>query len=315
MQESTIEWNSLDLREWEGRFSKIRRTPLLQSYDYARAVCPVYGQRAQWGLIRIDGEEAGLVQMLEAGLFGRALHAMAIDRGPLWLPGFGGIAHVRGFFDAIQREFPGRIGRRRRIIPEIPKSPVTASLLEQAGFFYIGPDYMTTWLDLSPDLADLRAGLRKNWRNALAQAERGPLRVEWDKKGLYIEELIAGYSADRAARGYPGPSPRLLRALAQTFAQGKKCLIGRALLDNETVSAILMLEHGCSATYQIGWNTPQGRRYGGHYRLLWSSLDMLKGEGIIDLDLGGLNDDDAENLSAFKDGLGGQRQTLAGLYR
>ena len=39
----------MDLAEWEARFSRIRRSTILQSYDYARAVCPIYGQRARWG--------------------------------------------------------------------------------------------------------------------------------------------------------------------------------------------------------------------------------------------------------------------------
>ena len=55
MQECTIEWNSLDLPGWEARFSTIRRSTLLQSYAYARGVCPVYHQTANWGLIRIGG--------------------------------------------------------------------------------------------------------------------------------------------------------------------------------------------------------------------------------------------------------------------
>ncbi len=314
MQECTIEWNSLDLPAWEARFSKIRRSTLLQSYAYARGICPVYHQHANWGLIRIGGAEAGLVQMLEAKLFGRALHAMAIDRGPLWFPGFGGIMHIRAFFDEIQRQFPGRFGRRRRIIPEIPKSPAAHGILQQAGFFHIGPDYTTTWLDLTPPLDVLETNLRKNWRGALHKAERGRLELAWDEKGLFLETFVAGYQADQAARRYPGPSPRVLRALGQSFVKDGGCMIGQALLDNRPVSSILILCHGASATYQAGWSDTDGRQLGGHYRLLWHALSRLKDKGISDFDLGGIHDDSAENVSAFKDGLGGTRVTLAGLY-
>ena len=315
MQDCTIEWNSLDLPGWEARFSTIRRSTLLQSYAYARGVCPVYHQTANWGLIRIGGAEAGLVQMLEAKLFGRALHAMAIDRGPLWFPGFGGVMHIRAFFDEIQRQFPGRFGRRRRIIPEIPKSPAAGGILEQAGFFYIGPEYTTTWLDLTPAAEDLRARLKGNWRGHLTKAERGPLNVEWDEKGLFLEELAAGYAADQAAQNYPGPSPKIVRAVGQSFIKDGNCMIGRAVLDSRTAASILILCHGRAATYQVGWSDADGRKHGGHYRLLWEALSRLKDKGITDFDLGGINDDSAENVSAFKDGLGGSRVTLAGLYR
>lgn len=314
MLECTIEWNSLDLPGWEARFAKIRRSTLLQSYEYARGVCPVYHQSAMWGLIRIGGAEAGLVQMLEAKLFGRALHAMAIDRGPLWFPGYGGVMHIRAFFDEIQRQFPGRFGRRRRIIPEIPKSPTADSILQQAGFFHIGPDYTTTWLDLTPSPEELRARLKGNWRGHLTKAERGPLTLEWDEDGVFLEELIAGYQADQAVRHYPGPAPKIVRAVGQAFVKTGHCMIGRAVLDKRTVSSILILRHGCAATYQVGWNDAAGRQHGGHYRLLWTALERLKDKGITDFDLGGIHDDSAENVSAFKDGLGGSRVTLAGLY-
>jgi hypothetical protein len=114
----TIEWNGMDLATWSGYFNPLRRSTLLQCYDYARAVAPIYGQRPRWGLIRIDGKEAGIVQMMEAKFMG--LHAFTIDRGPLWFVGFGGVAHIRIVFDELNRQFPRRFGRRRRVIRKSP---------------------------------------------------------------------------------------------------------------------------------------------------------------------------------------------------
>lgn len=310
----TIEWNSLDPAGWEARFSAIRRSTLPQSYDYARAVCPLYGQRGQWGLIRIGGAEAGLVQMLEARLFGRALHALAIDRGPLWFPGFGGVMHLRAVLDELNRLFPARFGRKRRLIPEIVKSPTASRLLQQAGWTEKGPDYTTLWLDLTRPPEELRASLKSNWRGHLAKAERGPLSLRWDTQGAALDSLITGYVADRQVKSYPGPAPKVIRALARQFSAGGKALIGQALLDNRVVSSILILCHGCAATYQVGWNDAEGRKHGGHYALLWDGFAQLQKRGIMDLDLGGVNDDSAQGVSGFKDGTGGQRVTLAGLY-
>ncbi len=310
----TIEWNSLDLAGWEERFSRIRRSTLPQSYDYARAVCPVYGQRPLWGLIIFGGQEAGIVQILEARIFGRALHAFSLDRGPLWFPGFGNAVHIKAFCDELNQQFPRRFGRRRRIIPELVKSPSSVSLIKQTGLVSSGPDYTTIWLDMTLSLKDLRAGLKGNWRNHLNKAEKGPLIVEWRTAHGTMNELVAGYRADQTARSYSGPAPRIVRALGRGFAEKGHALVGRALLDNRAVASILILCHGCSATYQVGWSDSDGRHHGGHYRLLWSAMEILKSKGITDFDLGGLNDDKAEGVSTFKDGLGGQRVTLAGFY-
>ena len=308
----SIQWNTLDLPEWEARFSRIRRSTLLQSYDYAVGACPFYGQRARWGLITINGQEAGLVQMLEAGILG--LHGLVIDRGPLWLPGFGTMPQIKAFLDALNAQFPKRFGRRRRFIPEIPDSPAGRALIAQSGWVYKGPDYTTSWLDLTKSSDDLRAALKGNWRNHLNKAEKGPLLLEWDTSTKSLPEIISVYAADQAGRGYQGPDKKLVDALARSFAAKEKCLIGRALLDNRAVAAILILTHGCSATYQIGWSMDEGRQHGGHYRLLWSSLELLKSKGITDFDLGGIHEDAAGGVTDFKDGMGGQRSRLSGLF-
>jgi len=129
-----IDWNDLSLPEWEEKFARVRRAPLLQSYSYARAACPLYRQRARWGLIRrADGTEAGLVQLLEAGILGNALHAVQLDRGPLWFEGGGGEEDIDGFFRAFARDFPRRPGRRRRVLPEIPDSAPARAFMDRLG--------------------------------------------------------------------------------------------------------------------------------------------------------------------------------------
>ena len=59
-----IKWNTLSIEEWEKKFSRLPRSNILQSYTYARVVCPLQKQKARWGVIEIDGIEAGLVQIL-----------------------------------------------------------------------------------------------------------------------------------------------------------------------------------------------------------------------------------------------------------
>jgi len=308
-----IQWNSMDLPGWEERFSKIRRSTLLQSYEYAQAVCPIYGQRPHWGLIFCNGQEAGIVQSLEARFLG--LHGVNIDRGPLWFPGFGGIAHWKAFLDHLNQIYPSRFGRKRRLIAEIPDSPGARAVMAQSGWNFQGPLYKTIWLDITPDIHVLREGLRKNWRNMLSRAERGALEIRFDDGVATLPDLVTRYDLDRRVRGYPGPSAKIMLALGRAFAKQKKALIGWAMLDNCPVAAILMLHHGTSTTYQIGWCDEAGRKEGAHNLLLWRAIEQLQKKGIKDVDLGGIHEDTAKGVSDFKDGLGGQHWTLAGLHR
>lgn len=308
-----IFWNALSLEEWEQRFSRIPRSTLLQSYHYARAVCPLYRQEARWGLITIDEEEAGLVQILEAGFAKNFFHAVVLDRGPLWFAGFGAPDHVQVFFNEFARKFPRRFGRRRRIIPEISDRPEMRDIMTHCGYRRLSrPGYQTAWIDLRQDAETLKSDLRKNWRNTLSKAQRSGLSIDWTSDPNIFSELLTNYQSDQRKKGYDGPSIRLLQSLAACFEND--IVIGRAHHKGQLVANILMICHGRSATYQLGWSSDDGRKAGAHNLLLWHSIDYLKTRQIDFLDLGGMNDETAKNVKTFKEGMGGNIVTLAGHY-
>ncbi|MCB9988154.1 MAG: GNAT family N-acetyltransferase [Rhodospirillales bacterium] len=314
MVECSIDWNNLSLAEWQDRFGRIRRANLLQSYDYARAICPLNRQKARWGLIKIKGVEAGLVQILEAGVLKNLIHGVILDCGPLWFDGYGTPAHSKAFFTEFSRRFPRRFGRRRRIIPAAGDSPENRALFVDAGYERQNfPGYQTIWIDLTQDEEELRSALKAQWRNKLNKGPKAGLKTGWNNSPEVFSSLLRNYSSDRAKKGYAGPSLPLLRALAQSF--GDKVMIGHATLDNRLVAAILILCHGTSATYQIGWSSDEGRNVAAHNALLWQAVLELKKNGFRDFDLGGINGESAKHVKKFKQGMGGQELTLVGCYR
>ncbi len=311
----TIEWNTLSIPEWEQKYKTITRANVLQSYDYACAIAPLNHQKPRWGLIKIDGHEAGLVQILEAGLFKNRIHAVILDRGPLWFHEYGTLEHCDAFIKAYNKEFPRRPGRKRRFIPEIQASDEITQRLTAHGFTrQPAPGYQTLWLDLREDPETLRQNLKKNWRGTLNKAEKENLTLEWDEQGAHLDWLLQNYAVDRAAKGYDGPSVKLIRAMAKTFTPGKNMLIGRALSKGDPIAGILILCHGAGATYQIGFSQAEGRNKGAHHLLLWNALLVLKQKGIHDFDLGGVNDETAKGVKDFKTGMGAKLFYTAGLY-
>src|SRR5690606_38645231 len=107
-----------------------------------------------------------------------------LDRGPLWFDGFGTIDHFQSFTQEFARQFPPRLGRKRRYIPEIEDSEHVRAILKQNGFKRSFDEaYQTIWLDLRKDVNDLRAGLKKSWRNTLSKAERSAVTWEWGESG------------------------------------------------------------------------------------------------------------------------------------
>ncbi len=308
-------WDALGSESWEQLFAQVRRSSILQSTDYAKATSELFSLKARAGIIEINDKPAGLFITQEAGIWGNRLHAIIVDRGPLWLYDEGTPDQIEEFWRQFNAEFPRRFGRRRRIIPECPQTPDLLSRLGKTGLKrHNNPGYETIWLDLKPDLVTLRSGLKKNWRAALSKAGGFGIVVDWDKKGQTLRWFLQRYDADKKERGYNGPSVRLLHALGQSFGASGNMLIGRALLDGEPIAAILILCHGRSATYQAGWITDAGRQANAHHYLLWDALRILKERQVYDLDLGGVNDETAKGVKTFKEGMGGELVRLAGQY-
>lgn len=313
--ECEIVWNALSLPEWEERFARIPRSTLLQSYGYARALCPQKHLRARWGLIRIGGADAGLVQIMEAGIFKNALHAVMLDRGPVWFAGFGNAAHVEAFFQTFNREFPRRFGRRRRVIPEIPDTPELRAALESSGLRRLDrPGYQTIWLDVDQDTETLWRNMKSPWRNKVRKGENAGLMAEWSGGEKEILALLRVYQSDKAKKGYDGPPAAFLLALAQEFMKDGNVIAGTAKKEGRSVAAALVFCHGTTATWQAGWGTDEGKKTAAQNFLLWRAVRILKEKGIKFFDLGGANDQSAQGVKTFKQGMGGETVTLAGHY-
>lgn len=308
-----IAWDTLSINDWETRFSRIPFSNLLQSYSYARAASPFYKQKPRWGLILIDGKEAGLVQMFEAGILWNAIHALIIDRGPLWFEGFGGALHTKLFFDEINRLYPARFGRKRRFLPEIEDGLTAQKLIAQTGLTHRADQtgYQTVWIDLIKDEDILRQELRGNWRTSLSKAEKSGIALSSDITAL--DWAVGIYAADKEMRGYNGIPPALLKNYATILAQQGDVMLTRAVMDNENVAFIITVTHGRSATYLVGWSSDQGRDVCAHHFLLWNEMVRLKSKGIKEFDLGGINEESA-GIKTFKEGMGGRTVRYVGHY-
>jgi lipid II:glycine glycyltransferase (peptidoglycan interpeptide bridge formation enzyme) len=91
-------------------------------------------------------------------------------------------------------------------------------------------------------------------------------------------------------------------------------LVLRALHDGELVAGICVVRHGSAATYLIGWNGDRGRTLRANNFLLWRAVVELQSLGVRSFDLGGIDEDRAPGIAAFKSGLNGRRYELVGEY-
>jgi hypothetical protein len=310
----TIDW-SLSPDEYAGLYGMTTRPNLLQDIIYGKAVCAGTGKSLRHGLIYSDGQKAGVVQIVTSTRFAGKIQTMALDRGPLWLDGFGKESHRAAFFGELARHYPREFLRILRIIPEWEDMPAIRTSLSHAGFRRINrPGYSTAWLDLRPDPKKIRRNMRPNWRGALRKAEKSDIETVWNFDAAQIDTLLSLYTQDKAQRRYKGPSPKFLYMLASAYSKSNNLMIGWALSRGRICSAMMALCHGRAATWQTGWNDDTGRSVCAGNLLLWQAAIHLKERGIHDVDLGGYDQTHSPGLQRFKQGTGAQHLTLAGHY-
>lgn len=313
----------LDADGFRRRFARIPVSNLLQDDLYGRAMARVQGLRPRWSVIRDGNDELGVVQVLERHALSGLLGAVVLDRGPLWLPQTDGAAHAADFFRAFSRIWPRRIGRRRRIIPELPASAHSMALLRAAGCRALAdtpaPGY-ATFIVAADEPAACRQRLLPRWRHALDRTEDaiadGRLVLHWPPARSRAADLLRRHLAQREAAGYRGPTVAELQRLLVDYARADQLLIGEAREAGSEApcSMIALLCHGMTATYQIAWNSDAGRRLNANTALLWSALDQLRERGIAHLDLGGHDALHSPLLRRYKAGLGGREMLLAGMH-
>lgn len=309
-----IIWDETTRGEWQELLARVPQSNLLNTWAYAHSVRLHQHLMTRFGVIEQDGKARGLIEIQEAGL-GKLIHAVTFHRGPLWLDEPASPADWQALLACYSQSFRKRPGRIRRFLPELEDTSEARSWMEDAGFKRVGEGYQTLWVDLRPEEEGLRRALKGKWRNALNGAERSGLSVEDDFEGTSTDWLLARYGADKAERGYGGARPKFLQQLITDLVPDGGAMILRAIEDETPVAGILVFLHGKSATYQVGWSSDQGRKTRAHHLLLWHAMLLLKARGIEWFDLGGINPEDAEGVTRFKAGLGGQDYVTVGLYK
>lgn len=257
------------------------------------------------GVIELGGQAIALVQVFEQRVLS-LLRLAQIVRGPVWLTD----ARDDRVLKLIKKEFRLRTGALLVWMPELPDGPDSIAAMRAAGLRRMTTGYSSAWVDLTKSADDLRRALHGKWRNALRAAEQSGIDVEIRRDAGDLDWLLSHYEAHRKSTRYAGPSAKFVRAIIDAEPL---FLTLRASVRSRPAAGILLVRHGASATYYIGWSDSDGRRVNAHNLLLWRSILALKDDGALWLDMGGINAA-APGVARFKMGVGGAFHTLTGTY-
>ena len=307
-----IRWDTASRTDWNRYVADASKCPFEQSWSYGEAIVAT-GGGVKRAIFRKNHKPVAFAQLFTKKI-GAIATIVQLLRGPVFLTETTDLADR---FDALRllKESDLRLSRMIKFwTPEILESPNNGSSFQNLKLRRVMTGHNTVWLNLNSDSKGLRQKLEGNWRNGLVKAEKQGLKIRASSDLKTIEWITSIYEALRKKRRFGGPSATLLRAAYQCASDRSNFIVLQASLKHELAAAILLVRHGTSATYVIGWNNDVGRRTNANTLLLWQGMLILKNENVSSFDLGGIDTHSLPGIARFKLGMGGEIASLAGTY-
>lgn len=303
----TADWAPISARRWDKATAGVGHLALQQHRTYGEMIQRVGGTVKRAVIRDADGPLA-LAQVQERSVVGLFRLAMVM-MGPVWLRQVSAEVQAAALA-ALAQSYP-TTGRTAVLVMPAEDDVAALKLLRAPRMV---SSYHTALLDLTPPLEELRAGLKGKWRNRLVAAEKSALTVRTmgDRPEAY-QWLLDKETAQRKRQRYAAMPVEMVPAF-QDVAGRSQILALAARLDGVDVAGCLFLIHGPTATYHIGWSSPDGRALNAHNLIQWTAMERLKGKGVKTLDLGGLTGDRSDGMVRFKLGTGARPISQAGTY-
>jgi hypothetical protein len=266
-----------------------------------------------------DGTPVALLQTLVYGV--PLLGGVArISRGPVFLNGSSSPAGSPEDLEAVFTAIKAAAGRQRwrliRIAPELPAGAETAAWLGNLGFKrrLESVAVSSAVIDLARPPEEIRAGFHSKWRNLLNKAQKMGLELEAPPLGEALAFLIREYETMQQDKGFRGMPTELLRHMAAQEGPTWTCRILFARYEQQRCGMVMIVGHGDTCTYLIGWTSDQGRSVQANSFLLWQAMLLFRSLGYRLFDVGGLGGRTTEGVEHFKKRLQGQEYSLIGEY-
>ena len=303
--------------EWSRLVGGFEGLSLMQCWEYGEAKRATGPWTVERGVFLDGGEPVGAVQALvRRPLLGRG-GLVWINRGPLWRREAAddgvGVALLLTMLTELRRHFADAAHMYMRVALPVEDGPPPAETVATTGLSVSStPGWASARLDLEASLESLRRGLRQNWRNGLAKAERSGIEVESGADGRLFTHFLERYREMTAERRFTTTvTADLLARLQALLPPGRKLETFIARVEERAVATLVATRYGWTSEYLAATTTPEGRSRNAGQLLLWRAVEAAKRQGCRYFDVGGMDPDlTPAGVFRFKRGLGARPYRL-----
>ena len=291
---------------WDDAAARSPGGHVLQSSAWAR-IREQQGWRAEF--VRIgDPLPVALVLWRQIPLFGGMAY---VPRGPVVAPGDrDGLAHALEALAELARE---RRAVLLKVDPELAAGDILP-VLSHAGYER-GPDVQpvlaTLVIDLAPDADALMAGLEKDTRWSVRQAQKRGVSVRAVTDGPSLRAFYDLYRTTGERARFITRTWDYYSVVWRTLVDEGLATCRLAYVGDRPVAGAMTWTCGERDLYMYGASGEEGRKCFASYALQWECIAAAKARGAIRYDLGGIpldtsrKDDPMHGPYLFKKGFAG----------
>ncbi len=307
-----IVWDETSKDQWTGLLSRIHNSCYMHAWGYGEAIQQHTPSIPKRGIIYRSVTPIGLVQAVQSKHYFGAVKHTKVVRGPQWIENRATPAEKICAISIMKEYFSSSLGDTFEIVPDLEDSPQNRQMMEKLGFRYTKPGPVTNYLELTQDLKHIQTTINKDWVKDLKKAQKRDFMVSFSEDFRSLEWILEKYTETMKEFKFQGPSADFIRCFLVN--NEKPLFVARILVIEPCLAGALIVTHGLSSTFLIGWSSAEGLEKKANHLLLWESLERLQRMGIQSIDLGGIDMKNAHGIETLKEGLAVQPKLLVGNY-
>jgi lipid II:glycine glycyltransferase (peptidoglycan interpeptide bridge formation enzyme) len=278
---------------------------ILQTWEYGDAKKIYYKNNIYRLKFIYNDQLVGVAQIINIKLF-KLFNIYYIGRGPI-------------FFNATINDINSEIiyslkkfFKSKTFINIILVSPLSNNFIIKNS---INLNFIKRWesltLSLTPNLVEIKKNFSNNWRTkymekSLAINQRCFIN-RFDKIGnlldLYYDNLCKKKGRMINKKFYK-------IYLKKVITSNQSPLFLEYYDSNQLEAAILIIKHGVSSTYLMGWSSEKAKKEKINQFLFWKAISLLKEDNVKFLDLGGIDSKETPGITQFKTSFGAIKYKL-----
>lgn len=282
---------------------------ILQSWEYGDAK-KIYYKRNIYRLEFIyKNKSVGIAQVINIKIF-KLLNIYYIGRGPIFFNPTSSDVYEEIIY-SLKKYFKKITYVNILLVSPLPnyfkiKNSINLNFIKR---------WESLTLNLTPSLVEIKKNLSNNWRKKYMVRSLSINEQCFINRYEKIGNLLDLYYENLCSKNGKKINKNFYKIyLHKIIKSNQSPLLLEYYNSNQLESAILIIKHGVSSTYLMGWSSEKAKKEKINQFLFWKVISLLKEDGIKFFDLGGIDSQETPGITQFKKSFGAIKYKLPNTF-